>query len=334
MVCTHARTRKKQHKNTRKEEARNQTASHVLVPSPLYLGQFISLTKHIVREVNRTLVLCDEFGQRTARILAEEEVYTSNKAFRVCLIDTILCDDVDSASASLPDVSSGGAGSGSSNSSGGSRRGRRTLTVAMMLNQMQMPKRVTLPACTEFLFRNPVNVIVAKNVLEQPRVFIKTYTFVRGYEKFAAEKVRGFVGKAIDAFVCASPDYRRLSRMPRQALRLSLIISSFVVGNCHDKIWNGLCGESPAMNSSAACCALRPLLLLQTASTRSTASSALPAPAQKGSPHMSASSTMPSAHTSPAAVGTKRCGPSSTASGGRPLGSASANGTCAPPSVT
>ena len=61
------------------------TANHVLVPSPLYLGQFISLTEHLVRETSsRTLVLCDEFGQRTARILAEEEVYTSKNTFRVC----------------------------------------------------------------------------------------------------------------------------------------------------------------------------------------------------------------------------------------------------------
>ena len=217
------------------------TANHVLVPSPLYLGQFISLTEHLVRETSsRTLVLCDEFGQRTARILAEEEVYTSKKTFRVCLIDTILSDDVesDSTSSSSPGGAAAGTGAGTE---AGARRGPKKLTMAMMVSQMGMPRRMTLPACTEFLLRNPVNVVVAKRILEQPRVFNRTYTFVRGFEKYAVEKVRGFVGAATDAFVCACADYRQLIRVPRQAMRLSLIISSFVVGNCHAKIWAGLC---------------------------------------------------------------------------------------------
>ena len=207
------------------------------MPSPLYLGQFISLTEHLVRETSsRTLVLCDEFGQRTARILAEEEVYTSKKTFRVCLIDMIFSDDVESESSS--------SASGSINAPEGAlqRQGPKKLTMAMMVSRMRMPRRMTLPACTEFLLRDPVNVVVAKRILEQPRVFNRTYTFVRGFERYAVEKVRGFVSAATDAFVCACAEYRQLIRVPRQAMRLSLIISSFVVGNCHAKIWGGLCG--------------------------------------------------------------------------------------------
>lgn len=67
--------------------------------------------------------------------------------------------------------------------------------------------------------------------------------------------MKELVAKAVDDFVCANPEYRKIYKLPRQFLQLNLIISSFVLGIIHDKVWQGLSGcfatEDAALRSQS-----------------------------------------------------------------------------------
>ena len=207
---------------------------HSFLPSPLFTGQFKPLgDSHGNRSTRveisgKDIKLFDDKDNpnlyKKVKILGQEEIYSTKKTVSVYLIDGFLTDVTANA-----------------------RYARMTSQDIRIYKSQQdiiakLPSRPTFENCAIFLQRNSTltAALVAKKVCEKLREFDQSYYFIRGFEQHTASKVSEIVQKAIDDFLCAVPEFRRMHRFPRYAFQLDIIIASFTLGNIHDTIFDGL----------------------------------------------------------------------------------------------
>ena len=198
---------------------------HIFLSSPLYVGQFTSLSGNKAREEDggKVISVTDKFGDKRVHVLSQEELYSDDKTIRVLVVDGFLTDVVaDETYANM-----------------GPQEIRRLKHQQYVLSKL--PTRAAYADCSEFLCSaTRASSHTAAKVRETLGVFCNSHHFVRGFEEYTVGKVRDLVRMAEDSFFGAVPEFRRMRKVPRYALQLKLIVECFVLGNIHDVIWDGL----------------------------------------------------------------------------------------------
>lgn len=94
-------------------------------------------------------------------------------------------------------------------------------------------------SCVRFLESFPVNEIVLSKVKIEVNEFNKSYFFVEGFEDHLRQKVQTLCNQAVEALICANPDFRFIHKMSGPSLTsLSQIIESYVLGILHEKVFD------------------------------------------------------------------------------------------------
>lgn len=198
---------------------------HTFISSPLFVGQFTSLSKTKAREEEggKIIAVSNKFGDIKVHVLSQEELYSDDKIIRVFVVDGFLTNVI--ADESYTNM--------------GTQELRRLKHQQYL--QSILPSQATFDECSKFLSdATPASRRTTSKVNEKVNIFCNSHHFIRGFEEYTVGKVRELVSTAENDFFCAVPGFRRMCKMPRRELQLQLIIECFVMGSIHNVIWDGL----------------------------------------------------------------------------------------------
>ena len=197
---------------------------HIFISSPLFVGQFTSLSQSSAREEDggKVIVVKDKLGEKRVHVLSQEELYSDDKVIRVLVVDGFLTDVIaDESYANMDKYEI-----------------RKLKHQEYILSKL--PSQARFEECSKFLSSvTKASKQVTAKVEERLGLFCNSHHFVRGFEEYTVGKIRELLTSAESDFFCAVPGFKRLRKLPKYASQLELIIECFVMGSIHNVIWDG-----------------------------------------------------------------------------------------------